>query len=261
MGKAMIGVIAAAIAAWLMASDPIPQDPSYHAMADRRAVLGIPNGLDVISNLGFAVVGLLGLAAVRGGRFADPWTRRPYALLFVGSVLTAVGSSYYHLAPDNARLVWDRVPMTLAFMGLLTAVVAERVSVPVAKRSFLPLVMAGIASVVYWYATETRGHGDLRPYALVQFGSLLAIAAILAFHPGRWPATRFLAAGLGAYVVAKALEGGDAAVLGLTGVVSGHTLKHVVAAAGIACIAADLRMRPLPNSSTEPGRGAPAEVA
>ena len=240
--------LAVVAAAW-MATGPIPQDPAYHRFADTRPMFGVPNGLDVLSNLPFAVVGLAGLVVTVGrgsrARFDDPWTRVPWATLFAGTLLTAAGSSYYHLAPGNARLVWDRLPMTVAFMGLLAGVLAERIGVASARRAFVPLLVFGAGSVVYWYATEIRGAGDLRPYALVQFGTLLAIVGVLALRRGPRPVTGFLAAGLFAYAVAKVLEAGDAEVLAGSGVVSGHTLKHVVAAVGIGCLAAEIACREL----------------
>ena len=256
MRAAPVAIAVVILVAWLV-SGPIPQDPAYHRFADTRRVLGVPNGLDVLSNAGFAIVGLAGLAATLGQRsraaFDDPWTRVPWATLFAGTLLTAAGSSYYHLAPDDARLVWDRLPMTVAFMGLLAAVLAERVGVAVARRAFVPLLVFGAGSVVYWYATEVRGAGDLRPYALVQFGTLLAIVALLARRRGPRPDARFLGAGLFAYGVAKVLEAADAEVLALTGVVSGHALKHAVAAAGIACLAAEIARRPFrPPPRPEP---------
>jgi hypothetical protein len=246
MRARLVGAAAAAVVLALWALGPIPQDPEYHAMADTRPALGIPNGLDVLSNVFFAIAGLAGLAAVfrRSPRFDDPWTRWPYATLFGGAVLTAAGSSWYHLAPDNARLVWDRVPMTVAFAGLATAVLAERVAAPLARRAFVPLLVFGVASVGYWHWTELRGAGDLRPYVVAQFGSLLLIVVVLARRPGPRPDARSLGAGLLAYALAKVLEQLDAAVLAATGAVSGHTLKHVVAAAGIGCVAAEIARRP-----------------
>ena len=184
----LVAVAVVAIAAFLR---PVHQDPAYHRMADTRAVAGVPNGGDVLSNLAFAAVGVAGiLALVRPGVlpdavFADRWVRRPYGLLFAGTALTAVGSGYYHLAPDNSRLFWDRLPMTLGFMGLLTAVLAEHVSGSLAKRLFLPLVLVGAGSVVYWALGErSGGSGDLRPYAAVQFGSMIVILAILVLSRG-----------------------------------------------------------------------------
>jgi hypothetical protein len=232
----------------VMSSPPIPQALDYHAMADQRPLSGIPNSLNVLSNVPFAIVGLLGLAEVFGWRrrpvpFADRWERWPYAALFAGVALTALGSSYYHLAPDNARLVWDRLPMAVGFMGLLTALLAERVSLTAGKWLFLPLLAAGAASVGYWYWSELQNTGDLRPYLLVQFGSLLVVVLLLALYPARHPGTRYLVTGLAAYAAAKGLEIADRPIFALGHVVSGHTLKHLAAAAGVACLVAMLRAR------------------
>lgn len=239
-----------------LARAPLAQDPAYHLMADQRSLLGIPNGLNVLSNLPFAVVGLLGLAVTfrRGvgcpAPFLDPWERWPYAALFAGAVLTAFGSAYYHLAPNNARLVWDRLPMTLGFMGLLTAMLAERVSLPVGRLLFGPLLALGAGSVAYWYWSELRGAGDLRYYGLVQFGSLLLVLLLLLLYPARYAGTGYLFAGIGAYAGAMWLEHADQRIFGLGQIVSGHTLKHLAAAAGVACVVAMLRAR-MPGGETE----------
>jgi hypothetical protein len=240
-GAILVGLAAAA-------ADPIPQPPAYHAFADQRRIVNVPNGLDVLSNLTFAIAGVAGLATVAGRRtsgpaaFDDAWDRWPYAALFLGVALTSAGSAYYHLAPDNARLVWDRLPMTLGFMGLLTALLAERVSRPAARRLFVPLMLAGVLSVVYWYWTELRLAGDLRPYLAVQFGSLLLVVLVLALFPKSGRRTSYLVAGLGMYAAAKGLELWDAEIyVALGGAVSGHTLKHLIAAIGPACVVASLR--------------------
>ena len=150
MRHAILAAVAAAGAIALLSRPPIAQDQAYHVMADRRPLLGIPNALNVLSNIPFAVAGVLGLLSVFSPRpgarpFNDPWERWPYAALFAGTALTTAGSAYYHLAPDNARLVWDRLPMTVGFMGLLTAVVAERSSLTLARRLFVPLLAFGAA--------------------------------------------------------------------------------------------------------------------
>ena len=245
----------------VLAGPPVPQPLAYHTMADQRSWLGIPNALNVLSNLPFAVVGVIGLAAIFGSGvdrrlpFHDSWERWPYAALFAGVVLTTVGSSYYHLAPDNARLVWDRLPMTVGFMGLLTAVLAERVSLPVGRWLFVPLLAVGAASVGYWYWSEVQGAGDLRLYLLVQFGSLLVVVLLLVFYPARYVGGGYLVAGLAAYAAAKGLELADGRIFALGGIVSGHSLKHLVAAGGVACLVGMLRARgqlagrPVPPSS------------
>jgi hypothetical protein len=244
-------ILAAAVAGLIllvMSRPPLPQPLEYHAFADQRAWLGIPNSLNVLSNVPFAIVGLLGLAVIFGwgGRpspFSDSWERWPYATLFAGVALTSIGSSYYHLAPDNARLVWDRLPMAIGFMGLLTALLAERVSVPVSRWLFLPLLLIGAGSVGYWHWTELHNAGDLRPYLLVQFGSLLAIVLLLVLYPATFPGTGYLVAGLALYAAAKGLESADRPIFALGEIVSGHTLKHFAAAAGVACLAVMLRQR------------------
>jgi hypothetical protein len=225
----------------------IAQPPEYIVFVDHRALLGLPNAFDVLSNVSFAVVGLLGLGATfarRPGTFVDPWDRRPYAVLFAGVVLSSLGSSYFHLAPDNARLVWDRLPMTMGFAALLAALLAERVHRGVARAALLPLLAVGAASVAYWYWSELQGMGDLRPYLVVQFGSLALVALILVLYPAAGRGSAYLVAGLAAYAAAKGLELADAPIFAATShMVSGHTMKHLVAAGGVACVVAMLRWR------------------
>jgi hypothetical protein len=227
----------------------IPQSADYHLFADTRAFLGVPNGLNVVSNLPFAIVGVLGLLATfsrradRTSAFLDPWERWPYAALFGGVALTALGSAYYHLAPDNARLVWDRLPMSVGFMGLLTALLAERVGLSIARWLFVPLLVAGAAGVGYWYWSELQDAGDLRLYVLVQYGSLLWVVLLLVLYPARYSGTRYLVIGLVVYGVSKLFEVADRQMWDLGEVVSGHTLKHLVAAAGVASVVVMLRKR------------------
>jgi hypothetical protein len=229
---ALLLLTLAAFAVIVFTRPPIPQDAAYHQMADTRRVFGVANGLNVLSNVPFALVGIFGLVAVSRRRL-------PYVALFGGTALTAIGSGYYHLAPDNARLVWDRLPMACVCAGLLIVVLAECVSARAARRLFWPIFACATASVGYWRWSELQGAGDLRPYVLVQYGTLLAIALMLTLFPGRLRGERYLIAGLLAYGVAKGFEMADAAVFSITlHVVSGHTIKHLIAAAGLACIAA-----------------------
>jgi hypothetical protein len=231
--RVSLALVGVAIVAVTLSLPRLAQDPSYHGMADERTILGVPNGLDVASNLAFAVVGLAGvLVLIRGSiaerAFVAPWESWAYLVLFSGTVLTAIGSAYYHLAPDDARLFWDRLPMTLGFMGLLTALLAERVSSAFARAAFLPLVLAGAASVLYWALA-----GDLRPYAAVQFGSLLLVLAMLVLFPARLAGDAFLwSAGI-SYGLAKLLESCDRPIYELGRIVSGHTLKHLFAALSV----------------------------
>jgi hypothetical protein len=241
----------------------IPQPQSYHSFADQRSLLGIPNFGDVASNLPFAVIGLLGIVFLlrsgsdaASGHFLDSRERWPYLVAFVGLLLTAFGSSYYHLHPNNARLVWDRLPMTVVFMSMVAAVIAERVQLR-AGLLLLPLfLIAGIASVLQWYASELHGLGDLRFYAAVQAYSALVLLIVLLF-PARYSRGSDLAIIVGFYALAKVLELLDKPIFFHTGhLVSGHTLKHLAAAAAGYWLLRMLQTRrPIGNSATRVALG------
>jgi hypothetical protein len=251
LGWLVCALVAAATVAAMLALPRIAQDPAYHAFADRRALLGIPNAADVLSNLAFLAVGLLGLRVIgaRDATFVKARERAPWAVTFWGVLLTAVGSAVYHLSPTNASLALDRLAMTVGFMGLLSALIAERLG---ARGTLIPLLVLGAATVVWWYATERNGSGDLRPYVAVQAAPLVAIPLLVVLGRPRYTGSAWLFAALALYVVAKLAEVRDAAIFAATaGVVSGHTLKHVLAALGIGALVLMLaRRRPVP------GRGA-----
>lgn len=221
-------------AAVMVAVDPIPQDLAYHDFADRRQLLGIANFSDVISNLPFLVVGVAGLFFLWGqrgnGAFVDREEERPFMVFFAGVALTAFGSAYYHLAPDNARLVWDRLPLTLVFTAFLAATLSERIAARAGLRVLWPLVALGAASVAYWHWSESRGMGDLRPYVVVQFYPLLALLILIVFFPPRYTRAMDLLGAAGWYAAAKVCEVLDRAIFSLGEVISGHTLKHCAAA-------------------------------
>lgn len=233
----------AAAAAAVVALPPIPQDVAYHAFADRRTLGGIPNALDVLSNIPFLVVGIWGLVVLRRvvPAVAPPmerWHASSYVALFAGLALTAFGSSYYHLAPDNARLVWDRLPMTIGFMGLLAAMLGERVSARAARALLVPLLALGALSVAVWARTD-----DLRLYGVVQFGSLLIVLLLLVSYSAPYRDTRYVAWALAGYGLAKLFEALDAAIYSVGEIVSGHTLKHLAAAGGLVPLIFMLRDR------------------
>jgi hypothetical protein len=233
-------VIGAAVAAvWSLG--PLPQDPAYHAFADDRALWGIPGFWNTVSNLPLALAGAAGLAGgVRRGS-AEPL---PHRLFFFGVLAAGLGSAWYHLDPDNARLLWDRLGMALAFAGFFSTVVHSLVRPDLGRRLALPLAALGCASVVYWYLGERSGAGDLRPYVLVQFAPLLIVPVMLILYPADRGARRWILGALLCYVLAKLFELGDSAVMELGGWISGHTLKHIWAALGALCVLVMLRRHP-----------------
>jgi len=232
----------------------IPQPQAYHSFADQRSVLGIPNFADVVSNLPFAVFGLWGLvfwlqsnSELNPNHFVDRRERWPYLVTFVGVLLTAFGSAYYHLEPSNARLVWDRLPMTITFMAVVAAMIAERISVRAGLWLLPVLVLVGMSSVLQWYLSELRGAGDLRFYATVQAYSVLFLLIVLLLPP-RYTRSSDLAIVAGFYVLAKVLETLDKPIFELGHIVSGHTLKHLAAAtAGYWILRMLQKRRPLPG--------------
>lgn len=223
---------------------PITQLPHYHAFADQSAHFGIAHFADVLSNLGFALVAVWGWVRLYPIRhhaaLKEGWAG--YGLFLVALFLTALGSSYYHLAPDNARLVWDRLPIALACAGLLAGVRADA-----RKRACdclaAILALCAVASVVWWRTTDLVAVGDLRPYLLLQALPIVLIPLWQALYDRprgeRWA----FAGALLLYVIAKFAELQDHAIAANLGAITGHTLKHLLATAAAAVIIASLVQR------------------
>jgi hypothetical protein len=233
-GSRVAGLLALGVAVLVVAVllPPISQDPAYHGFADSRAFLGVPNFGDVASNIPFFLVGILGLvflAKARAGP-ADPLAPA-FFTYFVGVGLVAFGSAYYHYEPNNETLFWDRLPMSIAFMALFSAFISDRIHERVGRLLLVPLVVLGVASVVYWHVSEQAGAGDLRFYGVVQFFPMVALPLIcVLFRPRRLDG-RYVAAMIGFYALAKVFEFFDQATFELLGqAVSGHSLKHLAAA-------------------------------
>ena len=222
-------------------SSPLAQDPAYHVFADQRALLGIPHFWNVTSNLAFLVVGAWGLRIT--SRLANERLYAAWLTAFIGVFLTGLGSIWYHLEPGNESLFWDRLAMTIGFMGLVAVVLGEYVSERLAMRLLLPLLIVGAGSVVYWIYSESIGAGDLRPYALVQFVPVIALPLIVVARASRSDLGRYLFIVFLAYVVAKAAEVFDHEVYSATQLISGHTLKHLLATFGLLALVVGLRRR------------------
>jgi hypothetical protein len=256
VGLRVLFVVTIIIAVVDLLLPPIPQPQWYHLFADQRSFLGIPNFGDVVSNAPFAIFGVWGLIFLLRSspeelskHFLDRRERRFYVIIFIGLVLTAFGSSYYHLAPDNARLVWDRVPMTIVFMSLISALIAERISLTAGLRLLPILLFIGVGSVLQWYISELRGAGDLRFYATVQTYAILFLLMAFLF-PRRYTFGSDLAIVAGFYVLAKVLETFDKQIFRQGHIVSGHTLKHLAAAfAGYWILRMIKRRRPIPSEA------------
>ena len=237
----------------LILSPPMAQDPAYHDFADQRTLLGIPHMWNVMSNLPFAVLGLVGCwllmrpgavdAAFEASAFEASWESRAYWVFFVGEILTCFGSGYYHAGPNNHTLFWDRLVFSLLLTATSTIVITEYVSRRAGKLMLVPIVLLGLGSVLQWHASELAGHGDLRLYLAVQFYPLLVMPLILWLFPSRYGDTGWFALLWICYAAAKAAEYFDAGLYELTGFWSGHTLKHFIAALATLLLVLVLRRR------------------
>ena len=235
VGHAWIALVSVLGVVGVSMLDPIAQDLEYHLFKDQRTIFDIPNLWNVISNLPFLLVGFMGLHSIYSSHriklIAEMKTA--YALFFLGVSLVAFGSGYYHLWPSNGSLVWDRLPMTMAFMALFSIIIGEFTSIRLGRFALWPLVVFGAFSVFYWHSTEINGEGDLRLYILVQFLPMLVIPLLLLFSKSKYTRTNGYWYLLCAYVLAKALEYFDESIYNVLFSLSGHSLKHVVAATGI----------------------------
>ena len=234
---ALVFLMLAPLAAVFVAYPPIPQDPAYHNLADSRAFLHVPNFLNVVSNVAFLIVGVMGLALCFARRVEG--AARSWTLFFFGTLLVAFGSAYYHWNPNNETLVWDRLPMTIAFMALFAALIAEHIRPDIERTVLRVAVAVGIISVGWWHYSD-----DLRLYGWVQFGPLVAIVYMLIAYKGRYTHRAYLLAGLIFYALSKAFELGDSKIYSITDhAISGHSIKHLLAAVSAYCVYLMLRKR------------------
>ena len=237
------------LAAALLLVPAMPEPHIFRELADERAIFGIASFWNVVSNVPLFLGGVWGLVAVARASstsFAVPAERWPYFFAFAAIALAGIGSTYYHVAPDSDRLMWDRLPIALAFMALLSALLAERVNIETGIRSLAPLLSAGALSAIYWRWSALHGAENILPYALVQYGAFAAIVALAAFVRPRYTrsADLFIVAAL--YAAAKVTEVLDGQIFGLGGVLSGHTLKHLLVALSVWWLARMLvRRRPI----------------
>lgn len=231
---ALMGVFILIGAGWLF-TQPVGQPLIYHQFADSRPLMMLANGANVLSNLPFVLVGLLGLFWLRGDQLNPLIIKVIYAVFFAGLILTGIGSGYYHLMPDNETLISDRLAMTVCFTGLVALIVAERIDLRMGAVALPFLMVTGIFTVVYWGWVD-----DLRPYILFQYGAMLLLPVIILRTQG--PGTQWLWLSLLFYVVAKLTEMTDEHVYLLTEqFISGHSLKHLAASFSGLMIALKLR--------------------
>lgn len=241
MNSSVIAALTAviiAVGAFFLFVPPIPQDPAYHDFADSRMILGVSNFWNVASNLPFLIVGLWGTGYVfRHGRVVcAAGLELAYVVFFAGIFLTSIGSAYYHLTPSNEPLVWDRLPMTIAFSGLFSMIIGEYFWPRLGRAILIPLLLLGALSVEFWAYTEARGMGDLRAYAIFQFLPMVVTPFVLVFRQPVIGEARYYWIMLLFYMLSKLVEFLDVNIYGTVGIISGHSLKHIFAALAAATV-------------------------
>lgn len=210
----------------------IPQDLNYHNFADQRVMFGIPNFFNVVSSIPYLIIGLTGcLLIFKESKLAIIKSLKlVYIIFFITVALVCMGSGYYHLNPSNNTLVWDRLPMALAFMSFFTVIIGEYIHEKTASQLYLPLLLIGATSVIYWYWSEMIGKGDLRLYILVQFLPVILTPVILWLFSPRFTHGYYFALIIACYVLAKGFEMADQVIFDVLGFLSGHSLKHLMSA-------------------------------
>lgn len=216
----------------------IPQPHDYHHFADNITLAGLPNFFNLVSNIGFFIVGYLGLAYLNHHSVEN---KIGYQIFFGGVLLTCFGSSYYHWSPDHWGLFWDRLPITIAFNALFFCVLREKLKLSV---YWLGIFLAmGMSSLLYWYWSELQGSGDMRAYILVQLLPMLLIPYIIFVYKNHYTRQYDWLISLCFYALAKIFELFDGAIFQLTGVIGGHPLKHLMAALACYWLYRMLRLR------------------
>ena len=229
----------------------IPQDTGYFDFADKRPWLGIKNAFNVLSNLPYFLVGYLGFSYTHAHRndktkFIDRSETTAFYIAFAGIFLVGLGSGWFHWHPWDWTLVADRLPMTIGFMAILAIIISERINLRAGITLLPVLLFIGVLSVGWWIATERMADltGDMRLYGLVQFFPVVAIVLMLLWFPPRYQGARYLILILVFYGLAKLAEGLDGQIWDITGkIISGHSLKHLLAALATYCLVVYLKKR------------------
>jgi hypothetical protein len=234
---AFLALIAVSLVGLLLLP-PISQNQNYHDFADQRTILGIPHFWNVVSNLLFVAVGVVGVAQFRRDA--------AIALLFLAILMTGFGSAYYHLDPNDQTLFWDRLPMAIGFMIILAIAVEDRLDAKIGAILLWPLIAVGIFSILLW-----RWTGDLRLYGWVQFFPCLALPMLFYLYAPKHSGTSYWLIAAALYAVAKLFEFNDGTIYSFGSILSGHTLKHLAAAAACFAILRYFQKRQPIHTATE----------
>nr|VDD34004.1 unnamed protein product [Brassica oleracea] len=233
---------------WLILMFFTPKVPlhsfRHHVFADKRNFMGVPNTLNVMTNFPFLIIGVLGFVLCLGGSFFNislkgeiwGWT------LFYASVSSlAFGSAYYHLKPDDNRIVWDTLPILIAYSSLFSSFLVERAGERVGLSCLVLLLFISVLSVAYarqvqieviiCVLVDGRVFNDLRLCLTFQLIPCLAIPVMTVLLPPKYTHSRFWLLATAAHAVSK-IEGlADSKIYNFNGyTISGHSLGHLCSA-------------------------------
>lgn len=211
------------------------QDPSFHNFADQREIFGVPNFYNVFTNLPFVAIGFIGLLFFIK-KETEHTHKLAHIILFIGILCIGAGSAWYHYHPENSSLVWDRIPMTITFMSYFSIVVGHYVNRRLGSYILFPLLIVGVFSIFYWHMTEQKGAGDLRLYAWVQFYPMLCIPLIMFLYPASRSVKLKIISIILVYALAKVSERADDVIFNFHHIISGHSLKHLLASVAVLLI-------------------------
>jgi len=207
----------------------VEQPQSYYQFADSREFIGIPNGLDVMSNLALLYPAILGLALLQERGKNDYQYRddiEPIILysFFSGMVLTFLGSVWFHLDPTDSTLMWDRLGMTIVLACYATLLISDFVSIEMAKKVHYPLIALGLLTIIYWLVA-----GDLRPYFIFKHQPIILIPILLVYGTKYYDRTKDYFWSFIFVILASTVESYDIEIFETIIFISGHTLKHIFA--------------------------------
>ncbi len=210
-------------------SGPIPQDQAYHSFADQRSFFGLPNFFDIFSNIFFFIPGILGirLCMAKNAQFNISWK-----LFFLSVCLVAPGSVFYHYGPNDFAMIWDRLPMTLAFTSLTVAILTDTFHWKYETPLLIALPLVGAYSILHWQIFN-----DLRPYAWVQLTPIICVLLLACLYKKNGLTPKYLFLTFFFYSAAKLTENFDLQIFQFTNLCfSGHSIKHILAAAAVYCL-------------------------
>ncbi|XP_057960142.1 uncharacterized protein LOC131152332 isoform X2 [Malania oleifera] len=210
----------------MMATPKIPHSPRHHIFADMRNFLGVPNTLNVFTNFPFLVIGVLGLVFCLQGDFFLISSRGEFlvwAWFYAGITAMAFGSAYYHLKPDDNRVMWDSLPMIIAYSSLFSALIVERVGEVIGLACLLLLLGVAVLSTVC-----ERWFNDLRLCMMFQLIPCVAIPVTAYTFLPKYTHSKYWLWASGVYLLAKFEAVADKKIYNISYYfMSGHSLEHL----------------------------------